>query len=129
MQMTKRAVTSTAAPAPRGGYSQAITAGGLVFLSGQAALDADGNLVGTTMEVQTAKTLDNLEAVLSAAGASLADVVKTTAHISDIGLFDQFDAAYRARMSEPLPARTTVESGLPPGLLVEIDVIAVTNAQ
>jgi 2-iminobutanoate/2-iminopropanoate deaminase len=127
--MTRTAITTQAAPAPQGGYSQAIQAAGLVFVSGQAAVDGTGRLQGETIEDQTAKTLDNIEAVLAGAGASLGDIVKTTAHISEIGLFERFDAAYQARMPEPLPARTTVESGLAAGLLVEIDVIAVAPSK
>lgn len=125
--MTKEAVTAQDAPSPQGGYSQAINAAGLVFVSGQAALDRAGNLQGTTIEEQTARTLDNIEAVLAGAGASLADVVKTTAHLSEIALFDRFDATYTDRLPDPLPARTTVESGLAPGLLVEIDVVALVR--
>ncbi|MGV1046981.1 MAG: RidA family protein [Solirubrobacterales bacterium] len=123
--MAKRAIETDSAPLPEGGYSQAIVAGGLLFASGQAALDPQsGELRGSTVEEQTALTIDNLESVLAAAGATLGDVVKATAHLHDIGTFDEFDATYRRRMPAPLPARTTVASGLGPGILVEIDVIA-----
>ena len=123
--MTKKAVQTDAAPQPEGGYSQAVMAGGLVFTSGQAALDpASGELRGETVAEQTLLTLDNLDALLGAVGSSLAAVVKTTAHIADIATFDEFDAIYRDRMLAPLPARTTVASGLGLGILVEIDVVA-----
>jgi 2-iminobutanoate/2-iminopropanoate deaminase len=117
------------APDPQGGYSPAIVSDGLVFASGQAALDpATGELVAGDVAAQTTLTLDNLEAVLRAAGSGLGDVLKTTVHLADIASFDAFDAAYRARMPRPYPARTTVGSALAPGLLVEIDVVARVGA-
>lgn len=123
--MIRRVVRTDAAPPPEGGYSQAVVAGGLVFTSGQAALDpASGGLRGDTVAEQTRHTLDNIEALLNAVGAGLGDVVKTTAHIAEIATFDEFDAAYRERMPSPLPARTTVASGLGDGILVEVDVVA-----
>lgn len=123
--MSKQAVETGSAPQPEGGYSQAIVTGDLVFTSGQAALDpSTGELVGDTVAEQTERTLDNIEALLAAVGAGLEDVVKTTAHIRDIATFDEFDESYRGRMPAPLPARTTVESGLGEGILVEIDVVA-----
>lgn len=122
----KQPIAPADAPDPQGGYSPAIVANGFVFASGQAALDAEtAEIVTDEVAAQTVKTLDNLEAVLEAAGAGLADIVKSTVHIADIDTFDEFDGAYRERMPQPYPARTTVASGLAPGVLVEIDVIAV----
>lgn len=111
-------------PAPQGSYSSAIVSGDLVYTSGQAGFDASGDLVAADVAGQTTQTLDNLDAVLQATGCGLADVLKVTVHLADIALFDDYDAAYRARMPQPFPARTTVGSGLEPGVLVEIDVVA-----
>jgi 2-iminobutanoate/2-iminopropanoate deaminase len=124
--MSRQPIEPNAAPDPQGGYTPAIVANGFVFVSGQGALDPQTGEI-TTDEVagQTARTLDIVEAVLAAAGAGLADVVKSTVHIADIETFGEFDRVYRERMPSPRPARTTVASVLAPGILVEIDVIAV----
>ncbi len=116
------------APDPQGGYSPAIVSDGLVFASGQAALDPQTGAVMTDdVADQTTLTIDNLEAVLRAAGSGLDHVLKATVHLADIATFDAFDTAYRARMPRPYPARTTVGSALAPGVLVEIDVVARTT--
>lgn len=123
--MSRRPIAPADAPEPQGGYSPAIVADGFVFASGQAALDsATGEIVAKDVAGQTEKTLENLEAVLRAAGAGLEDVVKTSVHLADIATFDEFDRVYRERMPRPYPARTTVGSALAPRVLVEIDVIA-----
>lgn len=124
--MSKRPIEPNAAPNPKGGYTPAIVANGFVFVSGQGSLDPQTGEI-TTDEVagQTLRTLENVEAVLTAAGAGLKDVVKSTVHIADIDRFGEFDQVYRERMPRPHPARTTVASVLAPGILVEIDVIAV----
>jgi enamine deaminase RidA (YjgF/YER057c/UK114 family) len=80
-------------------------------------------MAGDTIEEQTARVLDNVKAVLEEAGASMADVVKSTVHLSDTAHFARFDAVYATYFPEPRPVRTTVGSGLK-GILVEIDVIA-----
>jgi 2-iminobutanoate/2-iminopropanoate deaminase len=120
-----RQVLTQAAPAPSGGYSQGMVVAGLVFVSGQGPFDpSTGAVRGTTIEEQTEQTLTNLEAVLGAAGARLADVVKVGVHLADIGLFTRFNDTYASRFADPKPARTTVGSQLD-GILVEIDAIAV----
>jgi 2-iminobutanoate/2-iminopropanoate deaminase len=122
--MTKRQIsTSTGAP-PAGAYSQGIRAGDFVFVSGQGPRDpATGKLAGDTIEEQTARTLENVQAILEAAGATMADVVKVTAHLSDLAHFERYNRVYTAYFPDPKPARTTVGSQLK-DILVEIDAIA-----
>lgn len=118
------------APDPQGGYSPAMVAGGVVYASGQAALDPQtGEIAADGVPDQTVLTLDNLETVLRAAGSGLDQVLKATVHLADITTFDAFDAAYRERMPQPYPARTTVGSDLAPGVLVEIDVVATSTKE
>jgi 2-iminobutanoate/2-iminopropanoate deaminase len=111
-------------PVPRGAYSMALRAGDFIYIAGQSARDQDLNVIGTTIEEQTARTLQNVAGMLEAAGASLADVIKSTVHLADLGMFRAYDAAYRQHVPEPFPVRTTVGSVLAPGILIEIDVVA-----
>ena len=114
-----------------GPYAQAVAVGELVFTSGQIPLDpATGELVGGGIEAQTERVLDNLAAVLEAAGSSLARVVRTTVYLTDLALFAAMNQVYARRFpGVPLPARSTVEvSALPLGAAVEIDAIALRNA-
>jgi 2-iminobutanoate/2-iminopropanoate deaminase len=124
--MSKIAIATDRAPAAIGPYSQAVRAGNLLFCSGQIALDpASGEMVSGGIEPQTRQVLDNLQAVLSAAGADWDAVVKTTIHLRDLGDFQQVNAIYADRFQTIAPARATVEaSGLPKGALVEIDALA-----
>jgi reactive intermediate/imine deaminase len=115
-------ILSGQAPAPSGGYSQAIRAGGFLFCSGQGPYDAAGNRVGATIGEQVRQVLANLEAVAQAAGGSLAAAVRVGMYISDMKHFDEMDGAYRAAFSEPRPARTTIQSDLV-GFDVEGDAI------
>jgi 2-iminobutanoate/2-iminopropanoate deaminase len=111
-------------PRPVGAYSQGVRAGSFVFASGQGPIDAStGKIIGTTIEEQTAVALANAEAVLMAAGSSRRDVVKVTAYLSDVAMFEGYDRAYRGFFKDWFPARTTVGSELQ-GILVEIDAIA-----
>ena len=123
------AVVSKSAPAAIGPYSQAIKAGNMVFLSGQVPLDAStGELVGGDIAAQTDRVLDNLAAVLEAAGCTFADVVRTTIYLVDLGDFAVVNQTYakRFREGQPFPARATVQvAALPKGARVEIDAIAV----
>lgn len=120
----KRQIYTKEGAQPSGSYSQAIQVGDFVFVSGQGPTDpGTGETAGSTVEEQTLRTLENVRAILDAAGASPADVVKVTAHIADMGLFDRYDRAYSEFFPDPKPARTTVGSALD-GILVEIDVIA-----
>jgi reactive intermediate/imine deaminase len=125
--MSLRAVRTAAAPAPVGPYSQAVVAGGFVFASGQIPLDpATGKLVGGEIEAQTERVLDNLRAVLEAAGSSLDQVVRASVYVVDLAVFPRVNAVYaRYFGSDPKPARSTVQvAALPLGAQVEIDVIA-----
>ena len=84
---------------------------------------ASGQIVGTTVEEQTARVLENIKAILAAGGATMADVVKVSAHLSELSLFERYNKVYATYFPDPKPARTTVGSQLL-GILVEIDAIA-----
>jgi 2-iminobutanoate/2-iminopropanoate deaminase len=125
----KQAVSTKAAPAAIGPYSQAVRIGGFLYTSGQVALDpASGVLVTGGVAEQTVRVIENLKAVLAAGGASLAQVVKTTVFLKDIGDFATMNEVYgRYFAAEDViaPARSTVEvARLPKDALVEIEVIA-----
>lgn len=111
-------------PPPRGAYSAALRCGDFIYVAGQSARDAKLEIVGASIEEQTRRTLENIGAILEAAGASLADVVKSTVHLSDLNNFKRYDVVYAELVPEPCPVRTTVGSVLAPGILVEIDVVA-----
>ncbi len=121
-----KAITTADAPAAIGPYSQAIHAGDLVFLSGQVPIDPKtGELVTGDIAVQTERVLDNLGAVLAAAGCGFGDVVKTTIYLVDLGDFQSVNQTYAKRFTAAPPARATVQvSALPKGARVEIDAIA-----
>jgi 2-iminobutanoate/2-iminopropanoate deaminase len=123
----KQRVSTKAAPAAIGPYSQAIRAGHHLFLSGQIALDpATGQLVGETAAEQTGQVMKNLAAVLAAAGATFDDLVKTTIFLADLNDFTAVNEVYGAVFSGVPPARATVEvSRLPRDARVEIEGIAV----
>lgn len=128
--MKQRTVISTPqAPAAIGPYSQAIRTGDLLFASGQLGLDpATGNLVDG-IEAQTRQALANLQAVLAAAGGSVANVVKTTIFLADMADFATVNAIYGEVFRHEPPARSTVQvAALPKGGLVEIEVIARLDA-
>jgi 2-iminobutanoate/2-iminopropanoate deaminase len=127
--MTRRAVSTTAAPGAVGPYSQAITTDDLVFCSGQVGLDpSTGELVAGGVEAETERVIRNLEAVLDAAGCTLADVVKTTCFLADIDDFKRFNAVYAPFWPDPPPARSTFQvAALPRGAQVEIEAVAVRN--
>ena len=124
--MSKIAVSTQHAPGAIGPYSQAVKVGDLVFCSGQIALSPEtGELMQGGVEVETRQVLDNLTAVLAAAGASWADVVRTTIYLTDLSHFSLVNRLYSERVIAPPPARTTIQvAALPRGGLVEIDAIA-----
>jgi 2-iminobutanoate/2-iminopropanoate deaminase len=126
MSEPKKAVLTKAAPEPIGPYSQAIHVGGFVFCSGQIPLDpATGQVPVTDIEGQTRRVLDNLKAVLEAAGASLGNVVKTTIFLKNMSDFPKVNQVYASYFRELPPARSTVEvSRLPRDVLVEIEATA-----
>ena len=117
---------SSDAPAAIGPYSQAIVADGVVYTAGQIALDPrTGELSGADVAIQTARVLDNLCAVLAAAGASLGTVVKTTVFLADMADFGAMNEVYARYFGDHKPARSTVQAAaLPRGARVEIDCIA-----
>ncbi len=124
----KREILTDAAPDPVGGYSQGIEAAGLVFTAGQGPADPGSGEVPEGIAAQTEATIENIRAILAAAGCGLEDVVKATVHLADLDDFAAYDEVYRALFPEPRPARTTVCSGLM-GILVEIDVVAVARSR
>lgn len=116
------------APPPSAPYTPVIKVGETVWTSGQAPFGADGEIHGATVAEQTEVVFDNLEAALAAAGATLADVVKVTAHLQDLhGDFDAYNEVYARRFGSHRPCRTTVGSTLG-GFLVEIDCVAVVGS-
>jgi 2-iminobutanoate/2-iminopropanoate deaminase len=122
---SRQAVASSSAPAAIGPYSQAIVAGGTVYCSGQIGLEPATGELAEGLEAQAERALRNLSAVLDAAGVTLADVVKTTIFLTDMGDFAAVNAIYASAMPDPPPARSTVAvAGLPKGALVEIEAVA-----
>lgn len=124
--MTRTRIHTEHAPAAVGPYSQAIRTGNMVFTAGQIALDpATGKLVADDITAQTERVLQNLQAVLEAAGSGLAFVVKTTVFLQDMGEFAAMNAVYGRYFPELPPARSTVAVvGLPLGARVEIEAVA-----
>lgn len=127
--MTRSNITTDGAPAAIGPYAQGVRVANLVFTAGQGGLDPiTGQVVPGGIKEQTARTLDNLTAVLEAAGSSLGQVVKATVFLKDMNDFAAMNAVYASYFgtdNDTLPARTTVEvARLPRNLLVEIEVVA-----
>ena len=117
--MSRQAVSSDEAPAALGPYSQAIVAGGFVFCSGMAGIDPETGAIPQGIEAQTEQALTNLAAVLAVAGASMADVVKTTIFYDDVEDFGRLNEIYARHMPDPPPARSApAHIRLPRGLLV-----------
>jgi 2-iminobutanoate/2-iminopropanoate deaminase len=122
--MSKQSIQTEKAPPPGGAYSQGLRVGDFLFTAGMGPWDPQTHqVVGITIEEQTIRTLENIKAVLEAGGASLANVVKTTVHLSNLGQFASFNQVYTRYFPDPKPVRTTVGSQLL-GILVEIDVVA-----
>lgn len=121
-----KVVATNDAPAAIGPYVQGRVAGGLLFASGQIALDpATGELVGDTVEEQTARVMANVAAILEAAGTDFDHVLKATCFLADIDDFASFNAVYAQSFGEARPARSAVGvAALPKGALVEVEVIA-----
>lgn len=119
-------LTTDDAPASIGPFSQGVRDGDTVYVSGQGGIDPDsGDVVSADVQEQTARTLENIEAVLEAADLSLDDVVKTTVFVSDMRYYDDVNETYGEYMTEPYPARSAVEVvKLPVDIKVEIEAIA-----
>jgi 2-iminobutanoate/2-iminopropanoate deaminase len=129
MNWERIVVATDRAPAAVGPYSQAVRIGSLVYTAGQIPLDpATGKLVGGGIEAQTLRVLQNLQAVLEAAGASLANVIKTTVFLQDIGDFGAMNGVYAQFFRMSPPARSAVQvAALPLGAMVEIEAIALVE--
>ena len=113
-----------------GAYSDAVLTGGFLFVSGQASVDfKTSKFILGTIEEETRRTLDNIKAIVEAAGATMEDVVKCTVHLSDISEFDRYNKVYATYFPGIKPARTTVQSVLAEGIKVEIDCIARLSTQ
>jgi 2-iminobutanoate/2-iminopropanoate deaminase len=126
-----RAVTTPGAPKAIGPYSQGIVAGGLVYTAGQVALDpATGELVPGGISEQTARVLDNIRAILEAAGSGMQQIVKTTVFVTDMADFAEMNTVYTQALGEHRPARSTVAvKALPRGARVEIEAIAEVRSE
>ena len=124
--MEKKIIGTDAAPAPIGPYNQAVQFGNMLFISGQIALDPKtGELVQGDIKAETTKVMENLQAILKAAGMDFSNVLKSTIFLMDMGQFAQVNEVYGAYFDEDAPARETVQvSGLPNGVKVEISMIA-----
>lgn len=124
--MEKKIIETSGAPAPIGPYSQAVQYGDLLLVSGQIPLDpATGELVQGSIEEETEMVMQNLQAVLEAAGLGFGNVLKSTIFVMDMGQFARINAVYGKYFPDNPPARETVQvAGLPKGVNVEISVIA-----
>lgn len=124
--MPKKHVASSQAPKPIGPYSQGVISGGLLFVSGQVALDPEtGELVQGDIEVQVDRVLKNIMAILKEAKMGAEHVVKATVYLADLADFPRMNEVYSRYLGKEPPARSTIQvAALPKGALVEIDVIA-----
>jgi 2-iminobutanoate/2-iminopropanoate deaminase len=121
----KAAVSSGEAPKAVGPYSQAIRAAGLLFVAGQIPLDPSGQLVDGDISTQARRVLDNIGAILTAAGLSFPDIVRTTVYLADLSDLAAMNQVYATYFSEPYPARATVQvARLPRDVRIEIEAIA-----
>jgi len=127
--MPKQAIRTDNAPKPVGPYSQAIRASGLLFVSGQGALDPKtGQPVRDSVEAEARQVMENLKAILEAAGSSLDRVVKSTCYVTDLADFQTFNKIYGEYFTQDPPARTTIQAArLPLDFRVEVDVVATVD--
>jgi 2-iminobutanoate/2-iminopropanoate deaminase len=121
----KKAVITQNAPKPVGPYSQAVQAGNFLFVSGQLAIDPKkGKIVAKDIKAQTHQVMENVKSILEAAGYSLKDVIQSTAYLSSMSLFEEFNWEYAKYFETDYPARATVGAELKSEALVEVSVIA-----
>jgi 2-iminobutanoate/2-iminopropanoate deaminase len=125
--MEKKIITSAKAPAPIGPYSHSVLIGNTLYTSGQVAKDAvSGEMIQTDIKAETAKVMENLKAILEAAGMDFSNVVKTTIYCTDLNNFANINEVYGSYFTSDFPARETVQvSKLPLNANVEISVVAV----
>ena len=122
----KKVISTTAAPAAIGPYSQAIDLGNMVFISGQIPVNPATGEIPEGIKAQTAQSISNIKAILAEAGLTIDNVVKTTVFLADMGLFGDMNEVYGAEFTAPYPARSAVAvRELPKQVLVEIETIAV----
>jgi 2-iminobutanoate/2-iminopropanoate deaminase len=126
--MTKTEIRTDGAPRPVASFSQGVRKGNILQVAGQVGVDPEtGGVVGSTVAEQTRQAMRNVAAVLSAGGATMDDIVMLRVYLTDTAHFGELNEAYNEFVTAPYPARTTVYVGLPPGLLVEIDALAVLD--
>ncbi|MGC8987725.1 RidA family protein [Infirmifilum sp.] len=127
--MTKEVIFTDKAPKPIGPYSQAVKAGGFIFVAGQIPIDPKtGELVTGGIREQTKRVFENIKAILEAVGASLEDVVYVTVYLKDLGMFKEFNEVYSYYFQKDPPSRVTVQvADLPRGALIEVSVIAASR--
>jgi 2-iminobutanoate/2-iminopropanoate deaminase len=121
--MPREAIQPPDVVTPKAPFSPVVVSGDHVFTAGQVAFDQNGDLVGSDVASQARRALENLRSCLEAAGCGLDDVVKVNAYLVDLADFDAYNAVYGEFFAAPYPARTTVQAGLPPGVLVEIEAV------
>jgi len=128
MSKNRRIISSSQAPAAVGPYSQGVQVGNMLFLAGQIPLNAQGELQQGDIVVQTIQVLENIKALLAAAGMGLADVVKTTVFLADMGGFAEMNRVYAEYFPHNPPARSTIQvAALPKGAAIEIEAIAIKS--
>ena len=126
--MSKKVIATTNAPAAIGPYSQGVQAGNTVYLSGQIGFDPATMQLAEGLDAQARRVFSNLEAVAAAAGSSLADAVKLTIYLVDLGHFARVNEIMAQHFQEPYPARATVQvAALPRGALIEVDAVLVVG--
>ena len=122
--MVREFVRTPNAPQPAGPYTQAIKAGSFVFVAAQGPVDPKTGKMGDTVEIQTRQTLLNVKAILEAAGANMADVVKVSVFLKDASDFSKMNEVYKTFFPQNPPTRTTIEAKFAGSMLVEIDAVA-----
>lgn len=125
--LNKHAVSTSDAPGALGPYSQALSAGNLIFISGQIGLDPEtGEMVDDDPAAQASQAMKNIDAILDSLWLSISHVIKTTIYVTDLDAFEAINEAYAKHLQEPYPARACVEvARLPKGALVEIEAVAI----
>ena len=122
--MARHAVQPEGLATPKPPYSPVVVSGDTVYTAGQVANDREGNLVQGGIEEQTRQTLDNVKTCVEAGGLTMDDVVKINAYLADLGDFAGYNEVYKEYFDAPYPVRTSVQVGLPAGVLVEIEAVA-----
>jgi len=122
---SKRKVSTEKAPKPAGPYSQAIVAGNTIYVAGQGPFDPKTGAMAASFEEQTVQVLENIKAIVEAAGATLGDVVKVNVYLADLANFAKMNEVYKRYFVEDYPARATLGSQLLRGMGIEVECIAV----